>query len=323
MRRSRFNRLKEAVEVGAALEYNGRPCTVAYIDKEDGEALLKFTDGGDPKKQFVSISELEKKPAEPEKTEEPEEDSFNMSEEEKERILGAIKNTKGDELETAFNELVPSAGPAATVAGEMVRAIMRLLYRDMNDGDKFYEGYGLETCGPSAQYLIDIWKDDTIAEIFYTVAENHRYDGENPDYEGALQKVADLVIERILKGNDFVKNTEDSLNTPLTDVADMEPLYDFEVEIPYELRKHIDAGNIDTRDLQWEIESWEVVRGPRGESPDIHVGNDYITISEVPIETHDMLEDSLYDELVDYGRILDDEYGDPDEEEYEEEDDEY
>lgn len=52
-----------------------------------------------------------------------------------------------------FDELVPASGKAATVAGEIVRAINRISYRNYNDGDHVGVGYGRETCNPAARYL--------------------------------------------------------------------------------------------------------------------------------------------------------------------------
>lgn len=52
-----------------------------------------------------------------------------------------------------FEELVPASGKAPTVAGEIVRAINRISYRNWNDGDHIGVGYGRETCNPAARYL--------------------------------------------------------------------------------------------------------------------------------------------------------------------------
>lgn len=52
-----------------------------------------------------------------------------------------------------FEELVPASGKAPTVAGESVRAINRISYRNWNDGDHIGVGYGRETCNPAARYL--------------------------------------------------------------------------------------------------------------------------------------------------------------------------
>ena len=56
-------------------------------------------------------------------------------------------------LSTLFDELVPASGAAQTVAGEIVRAINRLCYRNWNDGDHLGVGYGRETCNPAGRYL--------------------------------------------------------------------------------------------------------------------------------------------------------------------------
>ncbi len=52
-----------------------------------------------------------------------------------------------------FEELVPAMGKAPTVAGEIVRAMNRISYRNWNDGDHIGVGYGRETCNPAARYL--------------------------------------------------------------------------------------------------------------------------------------------------------------------------
>lgn len=53
-----------------------------------------------------------------------------------------------------FSALVPPSGKADTVAGEILRALHKVGYRYYNDGDHYFEGYGLETCGSNAVYLI-------------------------------------------------------------------------------------------------------------------------------------------------------------------------
>lgn len=58
---------------------------------------------------------------------------------------------------TFFNELrdklVPWEGAAKIVAGEIIRAMDRLIYRYYNDGDMPGHGYGNETCNSSYRYL--------------------------------------------------------------------------------------------------------------------------------------------------------------------------
>ena len=58
-----------------------------------------------------------------------------------------------EKLNGMFEELVPPTGKADTLAGEIVRAICRIGYRNWNDGDHIGVGYGNETCNAAARYL--------------------------------------------------------------------------------------------------------------------------------------------------------------------------
>ncbi len=59
-----------------------------------------------------------------------------------------------DRLTALFDKLVSSSGPAGTLEGEAVRAINSILYRYYNDGDHLYKGYGIETAGSAAAFLM-------------------------------------------------------------------------------------------------------------------------------------------------------------------------
>ena len=58
-----------------------------------------------------------------------------------------------ERINALFEELVPQTGKSDTVAGEIIRAISRLGYRNYNDGDHLGIGYGRETCNPAGRYL--------------------------------------------------------------------------------------------------------------------------------------------------------------------------
>ena len=78
-------------------------------------------------------------------------------------VIALLDSEKEPEeiLEDLFEELVPASGEAETVAGEMVRACMRVIYRYFNDGDCFLtgepsgSGYGAATVIPALMYLIE------------------------------------------------------------------------------------------------------------------------------------------------------------------------
>jgi len=122
------------------------------------------------------------------------------------------------ELEKLFKELVPREGPSKTVEGEMIRSIMRVLYRYFNDGDFFFKGYGKETAGPSVKWLKE--KSPLKKEIkaaFNYAKENAprghhgQYDAEKDGYLIGLYKAVDLIYNYVKerKGN-YTDNTEDS-----------------------------------------------------------------------------------------------------------------
>lgn len=57
-------------------------------------------------------------------------------------------------FQALFATLVPSMGPSLCVEGELLRAIGKIRYRSYNDGDKWYQGYGCETAGPAAAFIV-------------------------------------------------------------------------------------------------------------------------------------------------------------------------
>lgn len=90
----------------------------------------------------------------------------------------ATKEEVEAKLSTLFDELVPMSGKADTVAGEIVRAISRIGYRNYNDGDHIGVGYGQETCNPAARYLAKNAGEAAAADIsdIWGVYDDARYD---------------------------------------------------------------------------------------------------------------------------------------------------
>lgn len=138
-----------------------------------------------------------------------------------------------DVLEVIFENTVPDTGKADTVAGEIARAMMRIVYRDYNDGDVFFSGYGLETCAPSAAYLATV--DPSLEEAVLEIMENAKeydYDMES-DYEIDVRTLTSIVVD-FLKNNKHLfgtENTEDSLEVDIDFIKDNMPTYDYEPDI--------------------------------------------------------------------------------------------
>lgn len=107
-------------------------------------------------------------------------------------------------IEVLFEELVPASGKADTVAGEIVRAVSRIAYRNYNDGDHIGIGYGNETCNPAARYLGKVVGGRVQQAIIdmWGVGDDDRYDK-------AVEALEEVVLE-YLEQHPELKTTANS-----------------------------------------------------------------------------------------------------------------
>jgi hypothetical protein len=116
---------------------------------------------------------------------------------------------KGKAFDKFFDALVSSQGKASTVEGEIIRAMGKVGYRWYNDGDKFYEGYGAETAGPSASYLYE----SPVPGMAKLVDAAERARGDSA-YEKCIQNMVSAVVEYVeSKKGKYTKNSIDNLDT--------------------------------------------------------------------------------------------------------------
>ena len=219
-------------------------------------------------------------------------------------------------IETAFELLVPSSGPAETVAGELVRAMMRILYRDYNDGDLFYEGYGMETCGDAVAYLCEDGDRLLRLDFYRMFGDIAERNVTGTRYTNAIDEISDKLVDALFTAphSELIdkKNTKDFQDYDGVEFIRQEgwePLYDYDVMIPDNVMYHLDKDHISERDLEWEIESWDYLR-----DADISIERDIIYIYELPREAYDEIEGNMYKWLEQYGEELDSEYGSEDDE---------
>lgn len=97
-----------------------------------------------------------------------------------------MTNTVEEKFDEIFKKIVPESGMANTVIGEIFRAVGRLGYRNFNDGDYFYQGYGCETCGSSATFLLDFPEYQEIICGMEWAAGSAYEDGLDKLYEQAI-----------------------------------------------------------------------------------------------------------------------------------------
>ena len=104
-------------------------------------------------------------------------------------------------LESKINDLteqyVCPEGKCETLAGEILRAYNRIIYRYFNDGDVAGEGYGRETVNPALRFLFS--QLPSIKQFF----EINYYDKSlyfiDYDYETILNKIGFIILDHFEK----------------------------------------------------------------------------------------------------------------------------
>ena len=232
-------------------------------------------------------------------------------------------------FEHLFDILVPASGKADTYAGELIRAVNKIEYRWYNDGDKFFEGYGIETAGQSAYFLMHFEDEngdtpfrDNIVKFAYDAA--YRY-GEC-DYDTFVENLKDDVVDYIKNHKDLLGRNDhkDMLDTKVSTVQDefeneeMIPYYDLDTNIPDDLQKHLEKGNIDDSDIRSWIEDEISNRGGDLRKADVLINRDEeIHIEGITKDIYEELNDNLDRWLDEWAKDLTEEHGDP----YEDDDD--
>ena len=165
-----------------------------------------------------------------------------------------IFNDDSLNLQSKLNKLddllVPASGKADTVAGELIRAIQRVLYRDYNDGDRFYTGYGLETCASSVAYIIDTLNDSDISDIFSELSYNDTIDSK---YTKQLESVASYILLDLFTDSSlFTKSPKDSWyynSKTLEDIIERDKQHEFEIYLG-DVESYVENGCISYSDVE-------------------------------------------------------------------------
>ena len=156
------------------------------------------------------------------------------------KLYEAVSNEKNieprkidDEVEALFDELVPMSGKSKVVAGEIIRALCRIVYRWYNDGDCIGVGYGNETCNPAARYLINYTPSNSGIPRMVSKLWGKEYD------KNDLNRLSELVVDYI-EDNPKLK---DKRNT-----VDMWDLYDPDEDV--------DPEQFEDEDDYYDEEDW-------------------------------------------------------------------
>ena len=296
-------------------DYDGNILTEAEI-KLSGDLL------DDPKSiDFKALAKKavddEKKAAEEKAAAERKEELYNKYKDSLDKIKSGHGKPDEDSsrFQIAFDELVPPQGKADTQAGELIRAMGTILYSWFNGGDVFYKGYGVETVLPSLEFIYEYGPDGVKELVDDTIKEVQNYNDpnffeENGGYDEFLNNTAELVVDYILDNPELLAEepAEDSRYTD-SGILDI-PKWEWDVEIPYEIKQHIYDRHIswnDVRDILDDFVRDQYQYRQSGAYVD-QIYLDTFTIRNLDSEAIDHIGDELESLFSSWARDLDDEY---------------
>ena len=112
-------------------------------------------------------------------------------------------------LESKINDLteqyVCPEGKCETLAGEILRAYNRIIYRYYNDGDVAGEGYGRETVNPALRFLFS--QLPSIKQFFEINYYDKSIDYRDYDYETILNKIGFMILDHFEKHPELFTET--------------------------------------------------------------------------------------------------------------------
>lgn len=151
--------------------------------------------------------------------------------------------SKEDLLDFMFSELVPESGCASTLVGELVRALMHVLYVKRLSSQKFYQDQGLGQCGGAAQFLMDNGYEDAIVSII-----------DNDDdcaYDNSVMSLIELIARDVVSDNTLLAkaNTTDSKSYSNDRIAGLAASFDYTVYLPYYIIEGIDDNKTTYEDV--------------------------------------------------------------------------
>lgn len=233
-------------------------------------------------------------------------------------------------MSALFEEFVPGSGKCENLGRELIRAINRVGYRNYNDGDYFFSGYGLETCGPDMAFVYDHCDEDVQRAIEKAEELNqYMYDDDqmSDKYDERLNTIFEEVLRYIADNPDvFGTVTEDSRSYKSDIIDEWEEhskSYEYEVDT-YAAGEAVEKGWITWDEVLENVRGWVEYDIQQGEVNNYAL--DAITITDLDREHYQQCEEEIgrwmeqwMDEVYQEHEDEEDEY--EDEEDYDEDED--
>lgn len=202
-----------------------------------------------------------------------------------------------DCIEALFDEFVPAQGQCENLGAEIIRAMNRVGYRNYNDGDYFFTGYGLETCGPDMAFIYDNCDENVERAIDHVEELNQMMLGKNRMSSEYDKRLFEAFVEIIsyLESNPkvFGMPTENSRSYK-SDIIDKweehSKSYEYEVDT-YAASEAVEKGWITWDEVLENVKGWVNYDIRQGEVS--QWARDAITITDLDREHYEQCEDEI------------------------------
>lgn len=150
--------------------------------------------------------------------------------------MGSSRLFEGDLMERngkLFERHVPVEGAAATKGGEILRAMNRIAYRWLNDGDICGVGYGRETVNPAARWLSRNVPGLSVLKGFSScIYKDCEPDVDGDDYDKIMRDMMETGLDFLARNPNLLEdpNNEDCLESMAEDWDKDLPMEDDEDE---------------------------------------------------------------------------------------------
>lgn len=133
-----------------------------------------------------------------------------------------------------FQELtdlhMKGVGKSDTVRGELIRAVNRIGYRYLNDGDFIGVGYGNETCNAAGRYIFKHGNKE-MADILSSMWNGEVNDSDTEMADSAYEILLSALVEETVKYADSTDSKLDEETEDMFDYSDkFDMLYDVDEE---------------------------------------------------------------------------------------------
>jgi hypothetical protein len=130
---------------------------------------------------------------------------------------------------------------------------------------------------------------------------------ESNDYTRAIEEVEKMLVDYLQKHPELLgqENKDDSRSWDVKmEYDELEQKYDYDFELPWQIRELLDRGDVTESDIEWELDDWEYFRNCK-----ITVWGSDVEVQGLTEDQYETAQSRLSSALESWGEDWAEEYG--------------